>query len=127
MSLTRKTSEHLKSAKNLRGVAEAVAAEVAEAVGAAVASEAVAAEVVEAAEAAEVAEAALAAEVATLGAEVATLAVVATLAAEVAALVAGVAAAEVVARSERQAVRRRHSRTTGCDKLERCAAPRYCA
>ena len=114
MSLTRKTSEHLKSAKNLRGVAEAVAAEVAEAVGAAVASEAVAAEVVEAAEAAEVAEAALAAEVATLGAEVA-------------ALVAGVAAAEVVARSERQAVRRRHSRTTGCDKLERCAAPRYCA
>ena len=65
MSLTRKTPEHLKSAKNLRGVAEAVAAEVAEAVGAAVASEAVAAEVVEAAEAAEVAEAALAAEVAT--------------------------------------------------------------
>ena len=75
MSLTRKTPEHLKSAKNLRGVAEAVAAEVAEAVGAAVASEAVAAEVAEA-------------------------------------LVAGVAAAEVVARSERQAVRRRHSRTT---------------
>jgi hypothetical protein len=50
MSLTRKTPEHLKSAKNLRGVAEAVAAEVAEA---AVASEAVAAEVVEAAEVAE--------------------------------------------------------------------------
>src|SRR6516225_2680282 len=75
MSLTRKTPEHLKSAKNLRGVAEAAAAEVAEAVGAAVASEAVAAEVV--------------------------------------AWVAGVAAAEVVARSERQAVRGRHCQTTG--------------
>ena len=115
MSLTRKTPEHLKSAKNLRGVVEGVAAEAAEVVGAAVASEA--------AEAAGVAEAAQAAEVA----EVALAAAVATLAAEVAALVAGVAAAEVVARSERQAVRRRHSRTTGCDKLERCAAPRYCA
>ena len=62
MSSTRKTPEHLKSAKNLRGVAEAVAAE---AVGAAVASEAAeVAEVVEAVEAAEVVEAALAAEVA---------------------------------------------------------------
>ena len=34
MSSTRKTPEHLKSAKNLRGVAEAVVAEVAEGAGA---------------------------------------------------------------------------------------------
>ena len=68
MSSTRKTLEHLKSAKNLRGVAEA----------------------------------ALAAEVATLAAEVAAL--VSALVA--AALVAGAAAAEVVGRSERRAIRR---------------------
>ena len=37
MSSTRKTPEHLKSAKNLRGVAEAVVAEVAEGAGAEVA------------------------------------------------------------------------------------------
>jgi hypothetical protein len=60
MSSTRKTPEQLESAKNLRGVAEAVGA--AAVVGAAVASEAAAAaEVVGAALAAEVAEAALAA------------------------------------------------------------------
>ena len=34
MSSTRKTPEHLESAKNLRGVAEAVVAEVAEGAGA---------------------------------------------------------------------------------------------
>ena len=55
MSSTRKTPERLESAKNLRGVAEAVGA--AAVVGAAVASEAAAAaEVVGAALAAEVAE-----------------------------------------------------------------------
>jgi hypothetical protein len=87
MSSTRKTPEHLTSAKNLHGVAEAVAAEAAEGAGA------------------EVAEAALAAEVASLAAEVASLVAEAALAAEV--VVAEVAlAAEGVARSERQAARR---------------------
>jgi hypothetical protein len=63
MSSTRKTPEHLKSAKNLRGVAEVAGAAGAEAAVAAVASEA--AEVVEAALVAEVAAvSALAAEVA---------------------------------------------------------------
>jgi hypothetical protein len=45
MSSTRKTPEHLKSAKNLRGVAEAVAAEAAEGAGAEVAEAALAAAV----------------------------------------------------------------------------------
>jgi hypothetical protein len=84
MSSTRKTPEHLKSAENLRGVAEAVVAEVAEGAGA---------------EVAEAAEVALVAEGVSLVAEVA-------LAAEVAeGAGAEAAGAEGVARSERQAAR----------------------
>jgi hypothetical protein len=87
MSSTRKTPEHLKSAKNLRGVAEAAGAAGAEAAGAAGAEAAGAAEVVEAALVAEVA--ALVAEVSALAAEVSALA----------AEVAEAAAAEDVASS----------------------------
>jgi len=89
MSSTRKTPEHLKSAKNLRGVAEAVVAEVAEGAGAEVAG----------------AEVALVAEGASLVAEVALAAEVAEGAGAEAAG-AEAAGAEGVARSERQAARR---------------------
>jgi hypothetical protein len=85
MSSTRKTPEHLKSAKNLRGVAEVAGAAGAEAAVAAVASEA-----------AEVVEAALVAEVAAVSALAAEVAAVSALAAEV----AEAAAAEDVASSK---------------------------
>ena len=94
MCSTRKAPEHLKSAKNLRGVAEAAGAAGVEAAGA------------EAAGAAEVVEAALVAEVLALVAGVSAL--VAEVAEGVVAEAAGAegVGAEGVARSERQAARR---------------------